>query len=125
MPAWLAGEGRLSSHVQGELASGDLGGWPPEGVVGAVLGRTLAEEGRVALGQQHALEDPKVGLRFDRGASSRRDRLGGGVGLLAGEPALLDAMVGGVAGGVYVGRTGHAAVPIDRQESIGVVGEPR
>ena len=46
----------------------------------------------------------------------RRDGRGDRVGLVAGDGALLDREVGGVAGGVHAGEPGDAAVGIDRYQ---------
>lgn len=53
------------------------------------------------------------------------DRFGGRIGLLSGQPALLDCAVGRVAGGPDRPRSRHSAVPVDRDEPVAVLGETR
>ncbi len=63
------------------------------------------------------------GSRLEGGSSLLGDHLRDRVGLLCGESALLEREGGSVAGGVDVGDAAHAAVHIDRQEALGVVGK--
>ena len=58
------------------------------------------------------------GRGVDRGAGLGGDRLGGGVGLLGREAALLDRAGGGVAGGEHVGHAAHARVRVDLEEAV-------
>ena len=59
------------------------------------------------------------------GAPARARDVGrGGVGLLAGDPALLDRERRHVAGGVDVRHAGHARVAVDDEEPVGVGGQP-
>ena len=65
------------------------------------------------------------GLGSTSAPNSRGDRLGGGVGLLGGDAALLDRAGGCVTRGVHVVEALDAAVQIHWDEAVAVVGEPR
>ena len=62
------------------------------------------------------------GVGVDVGAGGGREQLGDRVGLLAGQPALLDGERRAVAGGVDVGQAADAAVLVDRDEAAVVAG---
>ena len=84
-------------------------------------GETVAHVQRLGAGDQLAAQDRLERLGLDVGAQPCGDVLGGGVGLLGGEPTLLDREVGAVAGGVDVIDAFDAAVLVDRDEPVGVV----
>ena len=115
---------------RGEVAAGDLARRPPQRVA-RDLGLALAARDRaaheavVAAREQDPAQDGPEGLRLDRRSGARGDRLGDGVGLLGGEPALLDRERGPVAGGVDAVDAGHAAVLVDRDEALGVARDTR
>ena len=57
-----------------------------------VAGGIVAQVAHVAAGEQQAAQHRPVRARRDRNARGGGDHLGGDVGLLGGEPALLDGV---------------------------------
>ena len=76
-----------------------------------------AEVARLAAGQQDPVDDRMERRGFGRDAGERGDRLRGDVGLLRGDPAVLDREIGRVARGPDAVDTGHLAVNVDRDET--------
>ena len=68
-------------------------------------------------GLEDAPQPGPVGLGQHGRTEPGGDVRGDGVGLLGGEAALLDEVVGGVAGRIDVGEPAHAAVVVDRDEA--------
>jgi hypothetical protein len=85
-----------------------------------VAAQLRAQVERCAAGQQQPARDRPERRRLRRGAELGGDRGGDGVGLLGRKAALLDRERGGVARRVDAGRAAHAAVPVDRDESVAV-----
>ena len=116
-----------------EVAAGDLGRRPPQGVghdltLAPTACDRVAQEAVVTAGEQHAAQHRPERLGLDRRADRGGDHLGHGVGLLGREAALLDREAGAVAGGVDVRRPRDTPMRVDRDESVGVRGdalEPR
>ena len=107
---------------------GDLRGRPPELVEtddGRLVGmrEVVAHEPRRGSGQEHAPENGTKRLRDDVGTRCLGDRLCGDVGLLGGNPALLDRKRRDVAGGIDPAEALDAAVPIDRDEAVPGLGD--
>jgi hypothetical protein len=103
------------------VAGDDLRGRPPER-----LGARLrpAEEARRPAREQEAAKHRAKRPRLELRACERRDRLRRRVGLLRGDPALLDREARGVAGGEHALDALDAAVLVDRDEAVGGRGEP-
>ena len=85
----------------------------------------MAHPGLAAAGEHHAAEHRAVWPRLDIGAGVGGDRLGGRVGLLGGEAALLDREGDRVAGRPDRVDIGNPAVQVGRDEATGVGGKPR
>ena len=75
------------------------------------------EVDRLAIGVEDALEDRLERARHDGDAERGEHGLGGGVGLLRGQAALLERERGDVAGGVDVVGARHATVVVDCDEA--------
>ena len=110
-------------EIRRKPAPGDLARRPPQRVPGelalaAAAGRIAAQPPGAGAGEQHAAQDRMERLRLDGGAGAGGDRLGGGVRLLGGDPALLDREVGDVAGRPDVARPAYAPALVDRQEPL-------
>ena len=73
------------------------------------------------LGQQESAQHRPEGRRLDRDARVRGDRLRGGIRLLAGDAALFDLEVRGIAGGVHARNPSDTSVGVDRQEPRSVM----
>ena len=113
-------------QVGREPLAGDLAGRPPECVVrdAPVLAAAAAHVGthvaRRGAGQKQAAQHGSEWLRFNLGTHARRDCLGGSIGLLTGDAALLDGRVGGISGGVDVMFALHQPVKVDWDEAVGI-----
>src|SRR5262249_50661259 len=93
-------------EVWPEVLGGDLARGRPAGPVRYLRAGLLPRgqpgdhvQGLLA-GEEHSPDDGLEGPRRDRRSGARRDRLGRGVRLLGGDPALLDDEVGGVSRGI-------------------------
>ena len=110
-------------EVAGELATGDLRRRPPQRAAGPSVSsaswrRKRAERSVSSTPRRIVVNGSGSTGAPARAAMSRR----GGVGLLAGDPALLDREGGDVAGGVDVRHAVHACVVVDDEEALGVPG---
>jgi hypothetical protein len=71
--------------------------------------------------EQHASQDRTERLCARDGAESRRDRLGGSVGLLGGETSLAERERGHVAGCIDLGAARNASVSVGGDEAARIV----
>ena len=98
-------------QVRREVSTGQLCGMDP-------LACGAERDRRAVSRQQRRSQDWLEARRCDVGAVAGRDVRGDRVGLLAGDAALLEREVGGVADGVYVGEAVDATIRIDRDEPV-------
>src|SRR5439155_14963832 len=106
-----------------EIAAGDLGRRPPEGFavgrrrVAASAAKLSPKVRRDASRQDQSTQDWIEGMSLELRAGASGDVLGGGIGLLGGDPALLDVKAGDVAGRVDVVETTDTAVLVGGDET--------
>ena len=98
-----------------------VGPCPRRGLRRCARAEYALQRERVALSPQEPAQHRREGLRVDRHACAGGDRLGSRIGLLAGDPALLDFEVRRIAGAIHARCLGHAAVRVNRQEPSGVM----
>ena len=84
----------------------------------------MTQVARLATGQEQPAQYGPERLRPHVGADGLGNRLGGSVGELGGDAALLDREVGDVAGGVDVVEAADAPVRVDRDEAVERLRQP-
>ena len=110
-----------SGEKRSEVAADDLRWRPPEWLWARLRGfggDVAAEIARLRAGQQQPAQNGPEWTRCHVDAGRSSDRLGGGVGLLSGDAALLDGKGRNVAGGVDVGHAGDPSVQVNGDESL-------
>ena len=107
-----------------EVAPDDLGRRPPqrvcrdEGGLPEASRDFPAQVARQPSGQQDAAENGPEGGGLEVGTRGDRDRARGHIGLLRGDPALLDGEARRVAGRVHISQSDDEPVRIDRDEAF-------
>ena len=130
-PAWGLERVQLGREIRSEVAPGDLAGRPPERAlrnrpfVAAAAGDLGAQVARRRTGEEQSAQDRPERLRLELGAQLRCDRLGGGIGLLGCDTALLDRAGRGVTRRKDAVERLDAGMGVDRDEPVAVVWQAR